>query len=275
MHNLARSHLNKRSGLTWSQYRHLFPILTALLGSEMANAGGEIPGEVQQNPGRADDQVFGIGRIAKFGRGDDLKYVAPPAEIYNTALKDLDGLRDEIHRVLHQMALAANNSSAALGRSGDSKLQDKASAVVVLVALGGLLRKHAVDVHNLASKGRKDPPTTWAAHGMRSFDLADISTVIADATMIDGLKIPSETFQRLRIYGVARRILGVTATPEQLRKIEKELERNVSAEEFAGNAPPKPLEEFGEPEDEADPNAAPDPNETNPEKPGKDEQDDE
>lgn len=252
IHCLARSHLNKRSATSWSEYRHLFPILGAYLAPEMGSAG-EIPSEVAQDPNRAKTQVYGIGRIVQFGNKDELRYTSPDAMIYDTALRDLDGLRDEIHRVLHHMALAANNSSAALGRSGKSKAQDKAATAVVLAHLGELLRRHAKEVFDLARRGRRDPETTWSASGMESFENADVAEVIQNATLVDMLKIPSETFQRLRIFANARRILGPSATPDQLEAIRKELERNVSAEEFAGNLPPTPGTPYAEnPDDEPD-----------------------
>jgi hypothetical protein len=234
IHNLAKEHLNKRSSTSWSQYRHLFPILGAYLAPEMG-AGGAIPAAEAQDPGRATNQVYGIGRIVVFGKDDELRYTSPDAGIYDSALRDLDSMRDEIFRVLHHMALAADNSSAALGRGGESKKQDRAAANVVLTALGELCREFAVEVFDLASRGRMDsPPRKWTAQGMQAFDTASLSDVVEESAIIDTLKIPSQTFQQIRIFAAAKRIVKGNASATELETIREELENNISAEEFAG-----------------------------------------
>ena len=226
---LARTHLNKRSATDWSMFRHLFPILAAYLGPEIG-PGGEIPAEKAQDPARATNQVYGIGRIVQFGDKDRLQYESPDTGIYDAALRDLTDLRDEIHRVVHQMALAANNSAAALGRSGESKAQDKASADVILVALGELARAHAIEVAELAAAGRMDPPMEWTAHGMQDFDGEDLKNAVDEAALIDKLSIPSFTWKRLRTFHNAKKTLRGIANPEQLEEIRAELEKSITEE---------------------------------------------
>lgn len=231
IHCLCRDIFNKRSGISFSQLRHLFPILTAYLGPEIG-PGNEIPAPIAQDPDRATNQVYGIGRIVKFGDKDRLEYTSPDCAIYTTSLEDLNGLRDELHRVLHQMALAANNSAAALKRSGDSKAQDKAAASVVLKKLGEYGRKHAIDIHNLARAGRMDQPMTWSAHGMQDFDEQALGDMINEAAVVQTLTIPSPTFHQIYRYSIASKAVSGMATPEQLEQIRDEIEAATTAEEF-------------------------------------------
>jgi hypothetical protein len=251
IHSIVKEHFNKRSATSWSQYRHLFPILSAHLGPEI-RSGDEIPSEIQQDPARARKQVYGIGRLVELGKEDELRYTSPDTSIYDAALRDLDGLRDEIYRVLHQMALAANNSAAALGRSGESKAQDKSAATVVLAFLGEKARAHAVEIFQTAAAGRQDKPVVWTASGMQHFDLSDLGSVVAEHEVIDTLKIPSPTFQRIRIFTSAKRILRGIASEQDLQAIQKELESNISAEEFMGNAPPPNAPDVPDVDDGAD-----------------------
>lgn len=253
--NVAKAHFNLRSSVAWSQSKALYPQLTAFLAPEMGK-GGEIPADVAQNPTRATDQILGVGRVLQFGAGDRLEYVGPNPAIYTAAYADLESLRDEIYRVLNSMAQAANTNKA-IQRSGKSKEMDRASATVVLMALGVLGREFVKEVYETVCEGRKDPPQDFAVHGLQIFDTSSISDVIEDSAVIDTLKIPSETFQRIRIGSIAKRIVTGIATPEQLEAIDAELEKNISAEEFAGNAAPTSAVEWATGEPQAAPSADP------------------
>lgn len=253
LHNVCKEHFNRRSALSWAHYRACWPILGAFLAPEIGK-GGEIPAEVGQDPGRADNQVYGLGRILKFGAGDELKYISPDPAIFGAGLADVEHIRDEIHRVMHSMAMASNTDTA-IRRSGKSKEMDRSDSQIVLAKLGEIGRKFVRDIYEGVRAGRKDPEYELAVHGMQVFDTASLSDVVEDASIIDALRIPSQTFQQIRIFNTAKRIVAGIATPEQLKAIEEELEKNVTAEEFAGNAPPTSMVEWasGEPQAPTEP----------------------
>lgn len=232
--NLAQEHFNRRSSTSWAMYRHLFPILVAKLGPE------DTQSESAGDPSRASSQVYGIGRMIQLGSNDNLGYVSPDSSVFTTGLQDLAGLRDEMYRVVHQMAMAADNSAAALGRSGSSKAQDKAASGVVLGELGRMAREHAVAVLTAATAGRKDPPTVWSAHGMETFELADASAVAEEAEIVQGLQLKSPTFRGLYGYRVAKTLLQGSATPDDLAKIQSELEDDAAQPVDDGALPAMP-----------------------------------
>jgi hypothetical protein len=222
--NLAASQFRKRSGANWMQFRAFYPQLVAYLGPELT-AGGEVPSQAQQNPGRVTSATYGIGRAVEFGSNDKLEYLSPDVSILETALKDLDTGRDEMHRIMSHMALAADNSAAALGRSGDSKGQDKASAAVILGELGRVAREHAVSICTLASTGRRDKPTTWTAHGMEEFESADAALIANEAEIVQGLAVMnlSATLRELYDFRTAKALLQGAATPDDLKAIRAEI----------------------------------------------------
>lgn len=238
MHSLARAALNQRSALSYSQNKGLFPILTAFLGPEMGG-GGSVPAEAQQAPTRATDQTYGIGRVSVFGKDDDLRYVSPDAGIFTFAASDLDKLRDDMHRVTATMAASIDNSPSAVGRSGESKAQDKSDRELVLQALGVIACDHVSDLLELVGRGRKDPPVTWSIGGLRAFDQMGADEAIAQAQIVEGLTIPSATFHRVYRTALAKRIVAHDATQEQLDDIAKEIDANTTEEEV--NPPPPPL----------------------------------
>lgn len=232
LEGLAREHFNKRCALSWAEFQSLFSELYEFLAPETGAAGAPI-GEAQQNPSRAFSQPRGQGFVQKLGHQDDARFVGPPSEPFDHAMKSCNNLRDEMHRVTHQMALSVDNSAAALKRSGDSKAQDKAATAVILTALGQLVREHAEAIMNMVARGRqeKDLVGKWAAQGMEKFDAVSLSD------MLDGLEkletaggIQSATFKRRHQYAVAKALLGDEATDEDFEDIEKELEQNITNE---------------------------------------------
>ena len=229
----CREHFNKRSALGWAELQSLLPELYEYLGPEDP-ATGTVIGEGQQDANRGTSQARGQGYVQIRGADDKAAFVGPDSGPFAEARQSCDDLRTEIHRVTHQMALAVDNSAAALRRSADSKGQDKASAVVVFEALGQIARKFAEDVTDMASRGRgeTDYAGEWQATGMAKFDAISVGAAVDQATQLELIKIPSPTFQRLYKAGLAKEVLGDEASQEDLDAIEDELAKNITSEQL-------------------------------------------
>lgn len=231
--SIATAHLNKRNALSWAEYKSLFPVPVAYLGPPNAM------NPVTEDEERATNQKHGPGFMRVMGHEDRMEYFGPDAGPFAVAAEDLDKLRDEMHRVLHHMALSVDNSGAALQRSADSKAIDQAAAAVVLKALGGYIREHATEVYALVSAARgmgvdADAGATWTAHGMDSFDDATSTQMVEEAVNLEGVRIPSATFQVRHKLALAKKLLGPDAQDEKLvKKIEAELEASITQEMFA------------------------------------------
>lgn len=239
LHSIARAHFNQRNAFSWSQFKHLFPLLTAFLGPEQGS-GGEVPSDAQTNPERATQQVYGTGRVHVFGAKDDVRYVSPDGGVFTVAAADLNTLRDEMHRVTSMMASTIDNTAAAVGRSGESKQQDKSSRDVVLAALGVICLDHVHDVLRLVASGRKDPLHKWSVNGLSEFDSVSAASAVESAQLVDGLTIPSPTFWRTYRGILAGRILRRDVDPATLDKIKKEIEANTPDEDYAPLPPRQP-----------------------------------
>lgn len=241
LYGIARAHLNQRSALSYAQLKHLFPILTAYLGPEMGG-GGAVPSEAQQSPTRATEQTYGVGRVHVFGKDDKLVYTTPDGSVFTFAASDLKDLRDEMHRVTYTMAASMEGSSAAVGRSGESKREDRTAKERVLAHLGVRLCAHLKELLRVVARGRgdnADGADAFIVSGLSSFDEVTGSEAVADAQIIDGLKVPSPTFWRVHRKALARRVLARDASPEELEKIDAEIDANTSDEEF-NPLPPRP-----------------------------------
>lgn len=218
----ARAHFNKRNALDWAEHKSLLPLLYEFLGPEDM-AGSTDSGEAN-DPNRAVLQPRGPGFVQIRGEKDRAEYVGPDSGPYTTALASTHDLRDEMHRVTHQMALAVNNTGAALGRSAESKGQDKEDRTVVLEEFGRILRAYALRVVETVAQGRGDQPDIdWCAEGWESFDLESLGDMIDQAVNLATINIPSQTFQRLHVKDICIKVLGEKATPEVVGKIDAEL----------------------------------------------------
>lgn len=217
---LAREHFNKRCALAWAEYKTLFQQLYEFESPPDPLTMGPA---IAQDDNRAVNQVRGIGYIQTRYAGDRAEYVGPDSTPFKTALESIKDLRDEMHRVTHQMALTFDNSAAALQRSGESKAQDRASNTVVLKGLGQLLREYALEIIESISVGRGDS-YEWTCSGLNHFEEASLTDLITEAEALENIEIPSPTFQRRHKYMLAKMKLGDEASDEDLKAIEEELE---------------------------------------------------
>ncbi len=225
--SIAVAHLNKRNALSWAQYKSLFPVLAHYA------APPDPLNMATDDPNRALNQTVGQGHIMQFAAGDRFEYTSPDSSPYSVAAADLNNLRDEMHRVVHQMALSVDNSAAALGRSAESKQVDQSAAAVVLRDLAKTVREHAVELHEVLQVIRADPKSVeWSTKGMDRYDDATVDNVVTQAQNLEIVSIPSASFQRAFKFQLARRVLGDSASPELLEDIEADLEANISNEQF-------------------------------------------
>lgn len=225
---MARAHFNQRNALSWGQLKALFPVPVLFMGK--AEQGDEI----SQDVGRA-NQKHGQGYLRVLAEKDRMEYFSPDSAPYKIAMDDLNVIRDEMHRVLHHMAMSVDNSGAALQRSADSKAIDQAAASVILRALGTILREHLEDLLCMVATGRKDN-LAFAAHGMDSFDDVTLSQLVIDAIGIESANIPSAYFNKKFKLKLAKIALGPDATEEDIEEIKKELETTVTHDSFEAEA---------------------------------------
>lgn len=221
---MARAHMNQRNALSWGQLKALYPVPVLYVQK------AEIGNDVSEDMGRA-SQTHGQGYMRVLAENDRLEYFSPDTAPYKIAMDDLAGIRDEMHRVLHHMAMSVDNSGAALQRSADSKAIDQAAASVILRALGMLLREHLEELLGMIATGRKDN-YAFCAHGMDSFDDVTLSQLVVDAVGISAVDIPSATFQKKFKLKIAKLALGADASDEDLEQIAEELEQTTTQDSF-------------------------------------------
>lgn len=220
---IAKEHFQRRNILTSAENKSLFAIPYVALGSEVGSPNGELPSEAQSNPNRGADPRLHLANKGYLvvGSGDRVGFAEPTGVAYAIVESQLRDLKDEMFRVVHQMAASVSNVGATLGRSGDSKEEDRRATAVVLGALGVIVKDHAKQIYSTVAAMRKED-IEWVAYGLDSFYAEPRDTVLEEAKALSSVSIPSKTFQRLWANRVALGLLP-DIDPADAQEIGEEL----------------------------------------------------
>lgn len=227
---LCEEHYRLRSDLNGAVARTNIPVPFIQLGPEIGGVNAALPSMVQQDPDRGSDPQ-GEARekgVLRLGAGDKFGFAEPAGGAFEISMKLLAGLMESIFRSMHAMALSFSNTPAALGRSGESKKEDRSATGVMLDYIGDTVRGFARLVFQVVSEGRQDQVDV-SVSGLDTFDDEDVDQVVELASQVAMLVIPSATFQRVWLTQVALSLLR--KQPSDVKaKIKAELEKNVTDE---------------------------------------------
>lgn len=218
LYSVAMEHFNKRCALSWAEYKSLFAERYEFLeGCEDACD------DISDDKERAVNQVRGQGYTQVRAQNDRVEYVGPPTEAFAYCLDNLSALRDEMHRITHQMALSVGTEASAVRRSGDSKEQDRQDTVVILNELGQLAREHVRRMYEAIATGRADN-YKFNVSGLDEFEDLDVSGVLNQAVVLKDVDVPSPKFKIAHKFEVARATMGQKLSADELKEVRSEIE---------------------------------------------------
>ena len=187
--------------------------------------------------------AMGAGYFMQLTREDRLEYPAPPSTPFDVIGVYIASLKDEMYRVVTQMAAGVDNNAAAIGRSGESKLADGASTEIVLRALGLIVRDALERSFELGAQ-LLGTPADFRLGGLDTFQVTSARELFELASGIETLGSRSPTLERELQLRLARRALP-DASAETLAAIEKELSAvplvNTASADVDPDAPPGDL----------------------------------
>lgn len=229
--SLQTEHHRRRSCLVAAMGKSLIAIPYVKLGSEIGSGGGPMPAEIAMNPNRGNDPIGQFNRkgFIALGSEDEVGFAEPAGSSYQVTREDLRELKDEMFRVVHQMAAAITATKSQAGASGDSKREDRTSEAIVLEGLGALVREWAKKIYTAISTARKES-VAWSVHGLDDFESEDRGAILAEATQLDTINIPSPTWKKHHKTRVAFKLLP-DATHEERTAIKQEIEAGVDDEQ--------------------------------------------
>lgn len=147
----------------------------------------------ENNPPR-----MGAGYAIVLGEKDKMSWTSPPVAPFDVLQKTIDSKREEIYRIVHQMAQAVDNNAETVGRSADSKEIDAAATRIMLNAYGKIVAERIEEMYEIISEARggDEANIVWSVEGFNGYDTATVSSLIANTIAAAEAMIPSPTFHR-------------------------------------------------------------------------------
>ena len=173
-----------------------------------------------------DEQVnLGHGHFLKLGETDNAEFISPDASAFDHLGKRVAEAREDLFRVVSQMALAADSDATRARMSGESKAQDWKATDIVLAALSGLVLDAMAEVLEVVTVARGGKaaaaPTVSGLDGWQSMDTEQL--LLLGAMAVDARSM-SATFRKALAKAEARRVLGSEISQEELAQVEKEID---------------------------------------------------
>lgn len=172
----------------------------------------------------------GSGYLQRIKREDSIEWITPPSDSFSILQGEIAAQMTEIYRVSQQMAHSVDNSATALGRSGESKIQDNMATEICLHAYADVVKETIESIYELISDGRGDFDLTFSIEGMNKFSLNDITTTLTNMTTAGVDLIQSQTLQKELSIKVSDLML-----PDASQQT-----KDTIREEILSSEPPKP-----------------------------------
>jgi hypothetical protein len=146
----------------------------------------------------ADDEkrpTMGTGYGLYLGVDEDMTWASPPSDAFDVIARNRDAKRDEIFRIVHQMAQGLDNNAETVGRSAESKEIDAAATRIMLNTYGEAVARAIEETYEIIGEARGDVDLEWSIEGFSGYDVATAGTLLDNVRRAKDLGIPSQTFQ--------------------------------------------------------------------------------
>lgn len=180
--------LRARGDLSWALYRSANPLLVITTASqgEVPRLGAGYSLTLYRNPPGT-------------GPGEDkAEWIAPPGTSYEVLAQEIERRKEDLYRVLQQMALAISNDSSRVRASGESKKADWNAADVLLSAYAEALRGPMLDALRLVVRLRSGPAAAEAVQtaGLSGWQQLTLDELLAGAAQATDANRMSPTFRK-------------------------------------------------------------------------------
>lgn len=168
--------------------------------------------------------------------GEDFGWKSPDIGPLEFIAKQIIEQRDEIYRIVHQMALAVDSKSiGAIARSGASKIEDRKASEIILAAYGGYVTEALLRTVRMLSDVYGDD-IEWELDGYKNFDVSSLDEEIQIASLAASMNFKSQTAKEELELKVIGRLLSFV-DEKTMETIEQETRDGYDQEQEALMAP--------------------------------------
>lgn len=172
----------------------------------------------------ADGELFGTGYFIRLRPGESVEWLEPSGTAFTALATDNRDLTEELFRLVHQMALAAQSDSNRSRMSGESKEHDFDATRIILATYGKIIRDSIRDAMRLAVGVRADTDAeTINVKGLEGWGQESLEAFL-NAAIIAKPLVKSETFRKIVAKRTAERLLGDEVSPDELDAIRSEID---------------------------------------------------
>ena len=212
---------NARCAKSWAMYVNLY---ATAVHKKVQSLVSDLDGGTASVSRMRTGPGYGI----EIGADEDLYFLEQSGSSFSVATEHIAELKDELYRVVHQMALSADNSAGAMKRSGDSKAQDNEASEIVLQALSEIEAPNRTAILQMAAAGRGDK-TSWDVVPVHKFSLQSAAEVLQESIAAGSAGVRSPTFEKERQKRVVAAFLP-DLQEETAKQIDEEIEMAVDAD---------------------------------------------
>ena len=138
---------------------------------------------------------MGVGYAITLGANDKASFLAPPSQPFEVVAESVNSCREEIYRIVHQMAEGISSKASATARSGDSKKADMVSTNTILEVYAVVLRDALLRVIDIACALRGENSLGYSVSGLDQFAQLELTDVLDSVEKANRIEMPSPTFQ--------------------------------------------------------------------------------
>jgi hypothetical protein len=226
---VVEEYYQRRSMGIAAQNKACVAIPVVIRGPEFTEGSGI--NQTQQDPNRGSNPTgkFNSRGWVELGAGDDLKIVEATGTAHALLDKQLQDLAEQMMQMIHQMGNSAKNNTVALGRSGDSKAQDRHSTEILLTAYARVVKDFTKEIFKCISTARQEN-VIWNVSGLSTFVEEDREQLVKEVMALPLINIPSKTFTKIYYTKCALSLVG-TVSPETEQTIVDEIESGIDSDE--------------------------------------------
>jgi hypothetical protein len=215
LHDPAIAHLRSRCGLTWSLHKTAYAMMI-----------------IKRQWGGPDPTV-GPGYYLPLEQKDEVAWTEPPGNSVAILREDNRDLREEIFRVVNQMALATDNASSRVKASGESKELDWQASAIVMSAYADLVKGAMREVIAVVAAARGELADGVSVAGLDGWQSLSLDAFLAGSAMAINAAKMSPTFRREVAKKEAERLLPDLGE-ETLAQIRLEIDESNEEDRLAG-----------------------------------------